>query len=181
MSWLPPGRHRSVQPVASEGRIATISATSRPIASRTGVWLTFNDRANGRFTNRAPARNSPSPPSPSTRRTPGRSTCWACDISCYINCHNTRQAGSFKGEPRPKPDPSRFSPFVGNERGGQTAAILSSITSTCRRHGIDPQVYLAQLLANLPSAPISQLDQWLADTWKQRQDPQLIADAHARP
>jgi hypothetical protein len=42
-------------------------------------------------------------------------------------------------------------------------------------------VYLAQLLANLPSAPISQLDQWLADTWKQRQDPQLIADAHARP
>jgi len=28
--------------------------------------------------------------------------------------------------------------FVGNERGGQTAAILSSITSTCRRHNVDP-------------------------------------------
>ncbi|MGD0462121.1 MAG: hypothetical protein ABSB74_06505 [Tepidisphaeraceae bacterium] len=25
---------------------------------------------------------------------------------------------------------------VGNERGGQTAAMLSSLTSTCRRHGI---------------------------------------------
>jgi len=70
--------------------------------------------------------------------------------------------------------------FVGNERGGRTAAILSSITSTCRRHGIDPQVYLTQLLTNLPSTPMSQLDQWLPDAWKQRQDADLIADVHAK-
>ena len=56
--------------------------------------------------------------------------------------------------------------FVGNERGGQTAAILASLTSTCRRHGIDPQHYLTQLLTNLPDTPISQLDQWLPDQWK---------------
>ena len=71
--------------------------------------------------------------------------------------------------------------FVGNQRGGHTAAILSSLTSTCRRHGLDPQVYLTQLLTNLPSTPMSQLDQWLPDTWKQRQDPDLVADAHAKP
>jgi hypothetical protein len=29
------------------------------------------------------------------------------------------------------------SPFLGNERGGRTMAILSSFTSTCRRLGID--------------------------------------------
>ena len=58
--------------------------------------------------------------------------------------------------------------FVGNERGGQTAAILSSITSTCRRHGIDPQRYLTQLLTNLPATPISQISQWLPEHWKQR-------------
>jgi transposase len=56
--------------------------------------------------------------------------------------------------------------FVGNERGGQTAAILSSITSTCRRHNIDPQRYLTQLLTNLPATPISQLSDWLPDYWK---------------
>jgi transposase len=56
--------------------------------------------------------------------------------------------------------------FVGNPRGGQTAAILSSFTSTCRRHGIDPQIYFTQLLANLPATPMSQLDQWLPDQWK---------------
>jgi transposase len=58
--------------------------------------------------------------------------------------------------------------FVGNERGGETAAILSSLTSTCRRHGIDPQRYLTQLLTNLPATPISQISQWLPDHWKQR-------------
>lgn len=56
--------------------------------------------------------------------------------------------------------------FVGNERGGRTAAVLSSFTSTCRRHEIDPQRYLTHLLTNLPATPISQLDQWLPDRWK---------------
>jgi len=32
--------------------------------------------------------------------------------------------------------------FVGNPRGGRTAAILASLTSTCRRHEVDPQLYL---------------------------------------
>ncbi len=68
--------------------------------------------------------------------------------------------------------------FVGNERGGQTAAILSSFTSTCRRHGIDPQIYFTQLLTNLPTTPISQLDQWLPDEWKRRQASAVTADAH---
>jgi hypothetical protein len=58
--------------------------------------------------------------------------------------------------------------FVGNERGGQTAAILSSLTSTCKRHGIDPQHYLTQLLTNLPTSPINQISQWLPDEWRRR-------------
>jgi transposase len=58
--------------------------------------------------------------------------------------------------------------FVGNERGGRTAAILSSITSTCRRHNIDPQHYLTQMLTNLPATPISQLSDWLPDQWTRR-------------
>lgn len=74
--------------------------------------------------------------------------------------------------------------FVGNERGGQTAAILSSLTSTCQRHGIDPERYLTQLLANLPATPISQLDQWLPDVWKKHQAqakaPTSAADAIAK-
>jgi transposase len=61
--------------------------------------------------------------------------------------------------------------FAGNERGGRTAAILSSITSTCRRHDIDPQRYLTQLIINLPATPVSQLQRWLPDEWKRRDSP----------
>jgi transposase len=58
--------------------------------------------------------------------------------------------------------------FVGNERGGRTAAILSNLTSTRKRHTIDPQRYLTQLLVNLPATPISQIERWLPDLWKLR-------------
>jgi transposase len=59
--------------------------------------------------------------------------------------------------------------FVATPRGGETAAILSSLTSTCRRHEINPQAYLTQLLANLPDTPISRVDEWLPDRWKKSQ------------
>lgn len=58
--------------------------------------------------------------------------------------------------------------FVGNPRGGRTAAILASLTSTCRRHELDPQLYLTQLLMNLPQAKVSELSDWLPDRWKIR-------------
>lgn len=64
--------------------------------------------------------------------------------------------------------------FAGSPRGGETAAILSTLTSTCRRHEIDPQAYLTQLLANPPDTPVSRVDEWLPDTWKRRREPQPL-------
>jgi transposase len=58
--------------------------------------------------------------------------------------------------------------FVGNARGGRTAAIFASLTSSCRRHEVDPQLYLTQLLMNLPQAKMSELSDWLPDQWKIR-------------
>ena len=63
--------------------------------------------------------------------------------------------------------------FVGNERGGRTAAILASLASTCRRHDIDPQLYFTQLLMNLPQTKMSQLAEWLPDQWKLRHTERL--------
>ena len=63
--------------------------------------------------------------------------------------------------------------FVGNPRGGRTAAILASLTSTCRRHDVDPQLYLTQLLANLSQVRRTELCNWLPDQWKQLQAPRL--------
>jgi transposase len=63
--------------------------------------------------------------------------------------------------------------FVGNPRGGRTAAILASLTSTCRRHDIDPQLYLTQLLTNLSQVRKSELPNWLPDQWKRLQAARL--------
>jgi transposase len=63
--------------------------------------------------------------------------------------------------------------FVGNPRGGRTAAILASLTSTCRRHDIDPQLYLTQLLTNLSHVRKSELSNWLPDQWKRLQAERL--------
>src|SRR5579885_2726720 len=70
--------------------------------------------------------------------------------------------------------------FVGNPRGGRTAAILASLASTCRRHQVDPQLYFTQLLLHLPPLlgalphtklrePHGPLDAWLPDQWKRAQ------------
>ena len=56
--------------------------------------------------------------------------------------------------------------FVGNARGGRTAAILASLTSSCRRNDVDPQLYLTQLPVNLPSLRVRDLPAWLPDQWK---------------
>ncbi|HEY1254071.1 MAG TPA: IS66 family transposase [Terracidiphilus sp.] len=63
--------------------------------------------------------------------------------------------------------------FVGNPRGGRTAAILASLTSSCRRHDIDPQLYLTQLLTNLSQVRKSELPNWLPDQWKRLQAARL--------
>ena len=61
--------------------------------------------------------------------------------------------------------------FVGNARGGRTAAILATLTSSCRRHQVDPQLYLTQLLVNLPTVRMSELAGWLPDQWKRNLAP----------
>jgi hypothetical protein len=55
--------------------------------------------------------------------------------------------------------------FVGNPRGGRTTVILASLTNTCRRHGVDPQLYFTQLLLDLPQTRTSELPTWLPDQW----------------
>ena len=58
-------------------------------------------------------------------------------------------------------------------RDGRTAANLASMKPICRRHEIDPKLYLTQLLVNFPSWPAHDLDAWLTDQWKLRQAARL--------
>jgi transposase len=65
--------------------------------------------------------------------------------------------------------------FAGSDAGGQTAAIMYSLVSTCKRHGIDPWAYLRDALTRLPTLPPEQLDQLLPDVWAKTQREQSEA------
>ncbi len=55
---------------------------------------------------------------------------------------------------------------VGSPRGGQTAAVLFSFTSTCQRLGVEPWAYLQDVLTRLPTTPIGRLGGLLPDHWQ---------------
>jgi hypothetical protein len=56
--------------------------------------------------------------------------------------------------------------FFGSDRGGQTAAILSSFTATCKRLHIDPFLYLRDVIGRISAHPANRIDELLPDKWK---------------
>ena len=59
--------------------------------------------------------------------------------------------------------------FFGSDKGGGTAAILFSFTSTCRRLSVEPWAYLRDVLTRLPTTPPEQLADFLPDHWQAAQ------------
>jgi transposase len=59
--------------------------------------------------------------------------------------------------------------FVGSAQGGQTAAVLLSFTSTCRRLAVEPWAYLQAVLTRLPTTPADRLGELLPDRWQAAQ------------
>ena len=57
--------------------------------------------------------------------------------------------------------------FAGNDRAGETTALLYTLVAGAERHGVDPQRYLTSVFAKLPFTPESEIDQFLPDVWKQ--------------
>jgi transposase len=55
--------------------------------------------------------------------------------------------------------------FAGSDTGGRTAAVLYTMTQTCRRHGIDPFAYLQDVLMRLPNCPADHLTNLVPDRW----------------
>lgn len=56
--------------------------------------------------------------------------------------------------------------FCGSDRGGQRAAAMYSLIITAKMNGIDPQAWLADVLARLATHPMHRLDELLPWHWK---------------
>lgn len=55
--------------------------------------------------------------------------------------------------------------FCGSDRGGQRAAVLYTLIQTARLNDVDPQAWLADVLARIADHPVRQLNQLLPWSW----------------
>jgi transposase len=58
--------------------------------------------------------------------------------------------------------------FAGSDRGGQRAAIMYSLIVTAKMNDVDPQAWLAEILARIAGHPASKIDELLPWNWKPR-------------
>jgi uncharacterized Ntn-hydrolase superfamily protein len=56
--------------------------------------------------------------------------------------------------------------FAGSDRGGDRAAAIYTLIQTAKLNGVDPQAWLADVLARIAETPIRQLDQLLPWNWQ---------------
>ncbi|WP_294541509.1 IS66 family transposase [uncultured Rhodoblastus sp.] len=63
--------------------------------------------------------------------------------------------------------------FCGSDRGGERAAAMYSLIISCKMNGVDPQAWLADVLARIAGHPAHRLDELAPWNWK----PQVPANA----
>ena len=67
--------------------------------------------------------------------------------------------------------------FCGSDAGGHRAAAIYTLIETAKLNDIDPQAWLADVLARLPDHPAKRLDELLPWSWKASQTGSDLAQA----
>lgn len=62
--------------------------------------------------------------------------------------------------------------FAGSPKGGETAAILYSLVTTCRRIGVNPWEYLRDVIDRVSTHPMSRIDGLTPRGWKEARESQ---------
>lgn len=65
--------------------------------------------------------------------------------------------------------------FAGSDRGGQRAAAMYSLIVTCKLNDVDPQAWLADVLARIAEHPVQKLDELLPWNWAADQEHRKLA------
>ena len=55
--------------------------------------------------------------------------------------------------------------FAGSERGGDRTAFMYTLIGTAKLNGVDPQAWLADVLAHIADMPLSRLPELLPWNW----------------
>ena len=65
--------------------------------------------------------------------------------------------------------------FCGSDRGGQRAAAMYSLIVTAKMNGVDPQAWLADVLARIATHPAHRLDELLPWNWRKNDAASALA------
>jgi transposase len=65
--------------------------------------------------------------------------------------------------------------FAGSDRGGQRAAAMYSLIGTAKLNDVDPQAWLADVLARIAEHPVHRIDELLPWNWQPRSAPRSQA------
>ena len=65
--------------------------------------------------------------------------------------------------------------FCGSDRGGERAAVMYSLIGTAKLNGVDPQAWLADVLARIADTPLGRLHELLPWNWRPASRPVAIA------
>ena len=66
--------------------------------------------------------------------------------------------------------------FCGSDRGGDRAAMMYSLIVTAKMNDLDPQAWLADVLARIAEHPVQRLDELLPWNWR---NPNKLVDQAA--
>ncbi len=147
---LPGGGARAVEPGQ---RLAVRQALSAPLMAELHAWLTAQLAKLSRHHDLAKAINY------MLRRWHGFSLFLTDGRVCLTNNAAERAL-------RCVPLGRKAWLFCGSDRGGQRAAIVYSLIQTCRLNDVDPQAWLADVLARIAEHPTSKLADLLPWNWQ---------------
>ena len=67
--------------------------------------------------------------------------------------------------------------FAGSDAGGHRAAAVYTLVETCKMNHVDPQAWLADVLARLPDYPANKVVDLLPWNWKAKLEPKAAVAA----
>jgi transposase len=93
-------------------------------------------------------------------------TCWAALIRFLDDAGSACRTTPPRGQYAPSPWAARTGPFAGSDEGGRRAAAIYTLIQIAKLNDVDPQAWLADVLARISDHNIQRLDELLPWTWK---------------
>ena len=65
--------------------------------------------------------------------------------------------------------------FAGSDGGAESWAVIAALIQTAKLNDVDPQAWLADILARLPDHPAKRIDELLPWSWKRAREQRAAA------